>query len=274
MSSLERIVAPDVADARGLRTEALPQGSGAIITSAELSRRLDDPELTIVDVRPLPAYNGWRPDGAARGGHIPAAAEHISADNASSEEAREREQLAAVAFAGCFLGTVILSGQRCNSVWRRALLDTTRVGRLVAIDSERIPMLLHAVLALLAFLKPASLLRCIRRRCIAAALSFVTEGGNFRLSRDQRVFSLRVACVALADPLGAGRLGHCRLLASLNGLKDTDFRNARDCNALSLQGSFRRGFRVSRGEARIVRGRGSSQRFSEGPGREVMHAAP
>lgn len=61
MSSLERIVAPDVADARGLRTEALPQGSGAIITSAELSRRLDDPELTIVDVRPLPASTAGAP---------------------------------------------------------------------------------------------------------------------------------------------------------------------------------------------------------------------
>ena len=32
-----------------------------------------DPDLTILDVRPLTAYNGWRLDGEARGGHIPGA---------------------------------------------------------------------------------------------------------------------------------------------------------------------------------------------------------
>jgi 3-mercaptopyruvate sulfurtransferase SseA len=40
------------------------------ISLAELRDRLDDPDLTIVDVRALPAYNGWRSSGAARGGHI------------------------------------------------------------------------------------------------------------------------------------------------------------------------------------------------------------
>ncbi len=45
----------------------------AIISAAELRRRLDDPDLTIVDVRSSPAYNGWRPGGEARGGHIPGA---------------------------------------------------------------------------------------------------------------------------------------------------------------------------------------------------------
>src|SRR2546425_560822 len=43
------------------------------ISTAELRRRLTDPELTIVDVRPLSAYNGWRASGEARGGHIPGA---------------------------------------------------------------------------------------------------------------------------------------------------------------------------------------------------------
>ena len=43
------------------------------ITPEELRRRVDDPALTIVDVRPLAAYNGWKLDGAARGGHIPGA---------------------------------------------------------------------------------------------------------------------------------------------------------------------------------------------------------
>jgi thiosulfate/3-mercaptopyruvate sulfurtransferase len=45
----------------------------------DLRRRLEDPNLTIVDVRPLPAYNGWRHSGAARGGHIPGAVTFPSA---------------------------------------------------------------------------------------------------------------------------------------------------------------------------------------------------
>src|SRR5438132_11926425 len=43
------------------------------ICVAELRQRLGDPSLTIVDVRELPAYNGWRLAGTARGGHIPGA---------------------------------------------------------------------------------------------------------------------------------------------------------------------------------------------------------
>jgi molybdopterin synthase sulfurtransferase len=46
------------------------QNDAATISADELRRRLDDPGLTIVDVRPLPAYNGWRTSGEARGGHI------------------------------------------------------------------------------------------------------------------------------------------------------------------------------------------------------------
>jgi molybdopterin synthase sulfurtransferase len=44
-----------------------------VVATDELRRRLTDPELTIVDVRPLSAYNGWRASGDARGGHIPGA---------------------------------------------------------------------------------------------------------------------------------------------------------------------------------------------------------
>ena len=43
------------------------------ISLAELRQRLGDPHLAIADVRALPAYNGWRSGGAARGGHIPGA---------------------------------------------------------------------------------------------------------------------------------------------------------------------------------------------------------
>jgi molybdopterin synthase sulfurtransferase len=49
------------------------------ISLAELRPRLGDPDLTIVDVRALPFYNGWRPSGAARGGHIPGAVAFPSA---------------------------------------------------------------------------------------------------------------------------------------------------------------------------------------------------
>src|SRR3981081_3682542 len=43
------------------------------ISLTELRNRLNDLQLTIVDVRALPSYNGWRPSAATRGGHIPGA---------------------------------------------------------------------------------------------------------------------------------------------------------------------------------------------------------
>jgi thiosulfate/3-mercaptopyruvate sulfurtransferase len=47
--------------------------SVASISPDDLRLHLDDPDVTIVDLRPLAAYNGWRLDGEARGGHIPGA---------------------------------------------------------------------------------------------------------------------------------------------------------------------------------------------------------
>ena len=41
------------------------------ITAEDLGRRLTEPGLTIVDVRALAAFNGWRLRGEPRGGHIP-----------------------------------------------------------------------------------------------------------------------------------------------------------------------------------------------------------
>ncbi len=52
---------------------ALMTQSPSVVSTSELHRRLG-PDLTIVDVRPLPAYNGWRLGGESRGGHIPGAA--------------------------------------------------------------------------------------------------------------------------------------------------------------------------------------------------------
>jgi molybdopterin synthase sulfurtransferase len=55
-----------------MTTQNLLQADTAISTE-ELRERLGDPALTIVDIRPLAAYNGWRLGGEARGGHIPGA---------------------------------------------------------------------------------------------------------------------------------------------------------------------------------------------------------
>lgn len=44
-----------------------------VISTAELRALLGRPDLTIVDLRSLQAYNGWRTRGEPRGGHIPGA---------------------------------------------------------------------------------------------------------------------------------------------------------------------------------------------------------
>ena len=50
-----------------------------VISAEELRNRLGDPNLTIVDVRPIAAYNGWRLRDEDRGGHIPGAVAFPSA---------------------------------------------------------------------------------------------------------------------------------------------------------------------------------------------------
>jgi molybdopterin synthase sulfurtransferase len=51
----------------------MPRMHSTRISTKELSRRLSDPDLALVDVRPLQAYNGWPTGDAAEGGHIPGA---------------------------------------------------------------------------------------------------------------------------------------------------------------------------------------------------------
>ena len=53
--------------------QIVQKGTGLAISTDELRDRLGDPTLTIVDVRPLAAYNGWRLRGEPRGGHVPGA---------------------------------------------------------------------------------------------------------------------------------------------------------------------------------------------------------
>ena len=57
------------------------------VSTAELRSRLADRDLTIVDVRPIHAYNGWRPVEAPRGGHIPGAVVFPSAWLTSVDDA-------------------------------------------------------------------------------------------------------------------------------------------------------------------------------------------
>jgi 3-mercaptopyruvate sulfurtransferase SseA len=63
-----------------------------VVGTEELRRRLTDAELVIVDVRPLPAFNGWRASGEARGGHIPGAVA-LPRSWLSSVDAGELERL-------------------------------------------------------------------------------------------------------------------------------------------------------------------------------------
>jgi len=60
-------------------TQETVNGVRPTISTAELRDRLSDPDLTIVDARPLIGYNGWRVAGEARGGHIPGAVSFPSA---------------------------------------------------------------------------------------------------------------------------------------------------------------------------------------------------
>jgi molybdopterin synthase sulfurtransferase len=54
-------------------TDLETQTTRSTISIEELQVRLADDTTTIVDVRPIAAYNGWSLQGEARGGHIPGA---------------------------------------------------------------------------------------------------------------------------------------------------------------------------------------------------------
>jgi molybdopterin synthase sulfurtransferase len=85
MSGLEEIVVEEEQVSAAAQPHTGPVGS--TVSTDELRRRLGDPTLTIVDVRPLHRYNGWRAPGEARGGHIPGAVAFPSAWLASTDAA-------------------------------------------------------------------------------------------------------------------------------------------------------------------------------------------
>ncbi len=40
------------------------------VSTAELKMQLNNPQTTLIDIRPVEAYNGWKLKNEARGGHI------------------------------------------------------------------------------------------------------------------------------------------------------------------------------------------------------------
>src|SRR5438876_6831974 len=80
----------------------------APISTAELRDRLGDPDLSVVDVRPVAAYNGWRLRGEARGGHIPGAVSFPIAWLESVEPAEVQKLLGAKGVLG--RGTIVVYG--------------------------------------------------------------------------------------------------------------------------------------------------------------------
>jgi molybdopterin synthase sulfurtransferase len=63
------------------------------ISIIDLRHRLADPNLIVVDARPTAAYNGWRLNGEARGGHVPGAVAFPISWLASVEDAEVQRLL-------------------------------------------------------------------------------------------------------------------------------------------------------------------------------------
>ncbi|TMC62850.1 MAG: thiosulfate sulfurtransferase [Chloroflexi bacterium] len=75
--------------------QSRPKATPGPIPAAQLQKRLGDPAVTIVDVRPLAAYNGWRLRGEPRGGHIPGAVAFPTPWLTSVDEAELQRELTA-----------------------------------------------------------------------------------------------------------------------------------------------------------------------------------
>jgi thiosulfate/3-mercaptopyruvate sulfurtransferase len=76
-------------------TDVVPPVTRPTISTVELHDRLPDGTVTIVDTRPIAAYNGWRLGGEARGGHIPGAVAFPAAWLHSVDEAEVERLLQA-----------------------------------------------------------------------------------------------------------------------------------------------------------------------------------
>jgi molybdopterin synthase sulfurtransferase len=89
------------------------------IGSEDLNRLLHDPDVTIVDVRPSAAYNGWRLNGERRGGHIPGAVSFPHAWLHRLEESEIRRLLDDKGVVG--KRTVVVYGHDAWDAWTFAL---------------------------------------------------------------------------------------------------------------------------------------------------------
>jgi thiosulfate/3-mercaptopyruvate sulfurtransferase len=89
------------------------------IGSEDLNQLLHDPDVTIVDVRPSAAYNGWRLNGERRGGHIPGAVSFPHAWLHRLEESEIRRLLDDKGVVG--KRTVVVYGHDAWDAWTFAL---------------------------------------------------------------------------------------------------------------------------------------------------------
>ena len=73
-------------------THPAAQAPGTI-SLIDLRHRLSDPNLIVVDVRSMAAFNGWQLTGEERGGHVPGAVAFPSAWLAIVEDAEVQRLL-------------------------------------------------------------------------------------------------------------------------------------------------------------------------------------
>src|SRR5438067_7900828 len=102
------------------------RGGAAPVSTAELEARLGELGLRVVDLRPLPEYNGWRGAGATRGGHVPGAvalpAEWLShLDDAELQSLLENKGIAAAD------EVVVYGEQEGVSLFRSRIAEHTTV---------------------------------------------------------------------------------------------------------------------------------------------------
>ena len=92
-----------------------------------LRANLDDPELTVIDVRPIAAYNGWRLGAETRGGHVPGARAFPIAW-LDAQEAAETARL--LADKGATAGrTIVVYGHGRDDAGRLAAGSSTTASR-------------------------------------------------------------------------------------------------------------------------------------------------
>ena len=123
-----------------------PQSSPALaqpeISTGELSSRIGEPGLCVIDVRPLFHYNGWSEPGAARGGHIPGAVALPSAWLSRLDETELQELLvdkgittgAEIVVYGSAEGTSLVRDRIAGSI-DAPLRTYARLGRWAADES-------------------------------------------------------------------------------------------------------------------------------------------